>query len=174
MGFEFDVQYNPMASALSYSLYGSLGDWKYKNSTPYQEFDDASSQLIGSGDINLSDVKVGQAPQSSFGLGIDWKVSPKFVLYTNYNQYGNFYGFVDVEDAVQAGVDEVEYSSEKLNSYGLVDLGMSYKFYVGSNAVMFRANVYNLLDEEYISQGDAYGYFYGNGTTWNASLQYRF
>ena len=45
---------------------------------------------------------------------------------------------------------------------------------VGSNAVMFRANVYNLLDEEYISQGDAYGYFYGNGTTWNASLQYRF
>ena len=174
MGFEFDVQYNPMASALSYSLYGSLGDWKYKNSTPYQEFDDASSQLIGSGDINLSDVKVGQAPQSSFGLGIDWKVSPKFVLYTNYNQYGNFYGFVDVEDAVQAGVDEVEYSSEKLNSYGLVDLGMSYKFYVGSNAVMLRANVYNLLDEEYISQGDAYGYFYGNGTTWNASLQYRF
>jgi outer membrane receptor protein involved in Fe transport len=45
---------------------------------------------------------------------------------------------------------------------------------VASNAVMFRANVYNLLDKEYIGQGDAYGYFYGNGTTWNASLQYRF
>ena len=173
-GFEFDVQYNPIASALTYSLYGSLGDWKYKDSTPYQQFDDETSLLIDSGEINLSDVKVGQAPQSSFGLGIDWKATPRMTFYTNYNQYGNFYGFVDVEDAVQAGVDGVDYSSEKLNSYGLVDLGMSYKFYVGSNAVMFRANVYNLLDEEYIGQGDAYGYFYGNGTTWNASLQYRF
>ena len=173
-GFEFDVQYNPIASALTYSLYGSLGDWKYKDSTPYQQFDDETSLLIDSGEINLSDVKVGQAPQSSLGLGIDWKATPRMTFYTNYNQYGRFYGFVDVEDAVQAGVDGVDYSSERLNTYGLVDLGMSYKFYVGSNAVMFRANVYNLLDEEYIGQGDAYGYFYGNGTTWNASLQYRF
>jgi hypothetical protein len=173
-GFEFDVQYNPMASALTYSLYGSLGDWKYKDSTPYQLFNDNSSDLIESGEINLSDVKVGQAPQSSFGLVIDWKATPRMTFYTNYNQYGNFYGFVDVEDAVQAGVNGVDYSAEKLNSYGLVDLGMSYKFYVGSNAVMLRANVYNLLDEEYIGQGTQYGYYFGNGTTWNASLQYRF
>ena len=173
-GLEFDVQYNPTASALTYNFYGSLGDWKYKNSTPYQLFNDNSSDLIESGEINLSDVKVGQAPQSSFGLGIDWKVSPMFTLYTNYNQYARFYGFVDVEDAVQGGVDNVDYSAEKLNNYGLVDFGMSYKFYVGSNAVMFRANVYNLLDEEYISQGTQYGYYYGNGTTWNASIQYRF
>jgi hypothetical protein len=167
-GLELDVQYNPAASALTYNFYGSLGDWNYNGSTTFQVFDDQTSALIGSGERDLSGLKVGQAPQTSYGLGIDWKASNKLNIYTNINQYANFYGFVKVEDTVQGAV------AEKLNSYGLVDLGMSYKFYVGSNAVMFRANVYNLLDKEYIGQGDAYGYFYGNGTTWNASLQYRF
>lgn len=173
-GLEFDLQYKPTASSLSFNLYGSFGDWKYKDSTPYQLFGEDELNPLETGTINLSSVKVGQAPQSSMGLGVDWKVNNRLSMYSNYNHYGDFYGFVDVEDVVQAGVDGEVYQTEKLNDYGTLDLGLSWRFELGSRDVFFRANVYNLLDETYISQKDAYGYFYGNGTTYNASLQYRF
>jgi len=55
-----------------------------------------------------------------------------------------------------------------------MDLGLSYNFTIGGKDVMFRANVYNALDRDYINQKDAYGYFKGNGTTWNASFAYKF
>ena len=174
-GVEFDLQYRPMgANALAFNLFGSFGDWKYKDSTPYRLFDDNTNNVIESGELNLSDVKVGQAPQSSFGVGIDWDANDKLSLYTTFNYFGDFYGFVDVEDVIQAGVDGVSYEAEQLNSYGILDLGLSYNFLLGGKDVVFRANVYNALDRDYINQKDAYGYFKGNGTTWNASFQYRF
>ena len=174
-GIEFDFQYKPMAAnGLAFNLFGSIGDWKYKDTTPYRRFDGETNQLEESGEVNLSDVKVGQAPQTSFGVGLDWDATDRLTLYSSFNYFDDFYGFVDVEDVIQAGVDGEVYEAEKLNSYGLLDLGLSYDFTLGGKNVLFRANVYNLLDKDYVNQKDAYGYFKGNGTTWNASFQYRF
>lgn len=174
-GIEFDFQYKPMAAnGLAFNLFGSIGDWKYKDTTPYRRFDGETNQLEESGEVNLSDVKVGQAPQTSFGVGLDWDATDRLTLYSSFNYFDDFYGFVDVEDVIQAGVDGEAYEAEELNSYGLLDLGLSYDFTLGGKNVLFRANVYNLLDKDYVNQKDAYGYFKGNGTTWNASFQYRF
>ena len=38
----------------------------------------------------------------------------------------------------------------------------------------FRGNIYNLFNESYISQKDAFGYYLGIGRTFNASLRYNF
>jgi hypothetical protein len=174
-GIEFDFQYKPMAAnGLAFNVFGSIGDWKYKDTTPYRRFDGETNQLEESGEVNLSNVKVGQAPQTSFGVGLDWDATDRLTLYSSFNYFDDFYGFVDVEDVIQAGVDGEVYEAEKLNSYGLLDLGLSYDFTLGGKNVLFRANVYNLLDKDYVNQKDAYGYFKGNGTTWNASFQYRF
>ncbi|MDA9760797.1 TonB-dependent receptor [Flavobacteriaceae bacterium] len=174
-GIEFDFQYKPMAAnGLAFNVFGSIGDWKYKDTTPYRRFDGETNQLEESGEVNLSDVKVGQAPQTSFGVGLDWDATDRLTLYSSFNYFDDFYGFVDVEDIIQAGVDGEAYEAEELNSYGLLDLGLSYDFTLGGKNVLFRANVYNLLDKDYVNQKDAYGYFKGNGTTWNASFQYRF
>lgn len=174
-GIEFDFQYKPMAAnGLAFNVFGSIGDWKYKDTTPYRRFDGETNQLEESGEVNLSDVKVGEAPQTSFGLGLDWDATDRLTLYSSFNYFDDFYGFVDVEDVIQAGVDGEVYEAEELNSYGLLDLGLSYDFTLGGKNVLFRANVYNLLDKDYVNQKDAYGYFKGNGTTWNASFQYRF
>jgi outer membrane receptor protein involved in Fe transport len=162
------------ANGLAFNLFGSIGDWKYKDTTPYRRFDGETNQLEESGEVNLSDVKVGQAPQTSFGVGLDWDATDRLTLYSSFNYFDDFYGFVDVEDVIQAGVDGEAYEAEELNSYGLLDLGLSYDFTLGGKNVLFRANVYNLLDKDYVNQKDAYGYFKGNGTTWNASFQYRF
>jgi len=174
-GIEFDLQYRPMgARALALNVFGSFGNWEYKDSTPYRLINGDTNAIVQQGDLDLTSVKVGQAPQSSFGVGIDWDANDNLSLYTTFNYFGDFYGFVDVEDVIQAGVDGVAYEAEQLNSYGILDLGLSYNFMLGGKDVVFRANVYNALDRDYINQKDAYGYFKGNGTTWNASFQYRF
>ena len=43
-----------------------------------------------------------------------------------------------------------------------------------NNSLVLRANVYNLLNTKYISRKDSYGYYYGNGTTFNFGVTYEF
>ena len=118
----------------------------------------------------MSDIKVGQAPQTSFGFGLDWDILDNLSIDSSWNMYGSFYGFVDVEDVIQAGIDGVDYQSERLDAYDLVDFGLTYKFMLGSEQIVFRGNVFNAFDERYVNQKDAYGYYFGNGRTWNVSL----
>lgn len=173
-GIEYDLQYRPRASSVAFSSFGSIGNWKYADSTPYTLRNDETNELIDSGTLDLSDIKVGQAPQTSFGFGLDWDVLENLSVDANWNIYGSFYGFVDVEDVIDAGLDGVDYQSERLDAYDLVDFGLTYKFMLGSEQIVFRGNVFNLFDETYINQKDAYGYFYGNGRTWNVSFRYNF
>ena len=173
-GIEYDLQYRPRASSVAFSSYGSIGNWKYANSTPYTLRNDETNELIDSGTLDMSDIKVGQAPQTSFGFGLDWDILDNLSLDSSWNMYGSFYGFVDVEDVIQAGIDGVDYQSERLDAYDLVDFGLTYKFMLGSEQIVFRGNVFNAFDERYVNQKDAYGYFFGNGRTWNVSFRYNF
>ena len=144
------------------------------NSTPYTLRNDETNELIDSGTLDMSDIKVGQAPQTSFGFGLDWDILDNLSLDSSWNIYGSFYGFVDVEDVIEAGIDGVDYQSERLDAYDLVDFGLTYKFMLGSEQIVFRGNVFNAFDERYINQKDAYGYYFGNGRTWNVSFRYNF
>jgi iron complex outermembrane receptor protein len=175
-GLEFEVDYRPFASDITFNVFGSFGNWKYNESTPYQVWeDDGTGQILAEqGELQLTDVKVGQAPQTSFGFGATYKVNEKFSVDAQLNAYSDFYGFVDVADVVESGLDGTPYQSEKLNSYELFDLGWTYKFQLAGQDLVFRSNIYNLFDKNYVNQKDAYGYFLGNGTTWNASLRYAF
>ena len=173
-GIEYDLQYRPRASSVAFSSYGSIGNWKYANSTPYTLRNDETNELIDSGTLDMSDIKVGQAPQTSFGFGLDWDILDNLSIDSSWNMYGSFYGFVDVEDVIQAGIDGVDYQSERLDAYDLVDFGLTYKFMLGSEQIVFRGNVFNAFDERYVNQKDAYGYYFGNGRTWNVSFRYNF
>ena len=79
----------------------------------------------------------------------------------------------------------------KLPSYGLVDLGSTFRFNLFGNDASFRVNINNLFDTTYIAEsntnihaGDASetwngvdtrnSVWFGFGRTWNASLKYRF
>ncbi|HBL79935.1 MAG TPA: hypothetical protein DDZ79_08400, partial [Aequorivita sp.] len=54
------------------------------------------------------------------------------------------------------------------------DTGITYKFDFGGQDITLRANCYNATNEMYLSQKDSFGYYYGNGRTWNASIRYDF
>ena len=163
----------------------SLGDWTYVGSVIQQERDEEQNV----GDETIVDVdggKVGDAAQTTFGIGFDWDVCDNFSIDSDTRLYKDLY----------ANVGAVK-NNLKLPSFGLTDLGASYRMYVGKDldkSIHIRGNVNNLLNKEYISElrtnirsGESgagageyeginianQGYF-GWGRTWNVSVRYKF
>ncbi len=139
-------------------------------------FQDKTDQsLITVLHTDLKDTKVGQAPQTTAGMGVSYDILPnKLHAYLSWNYYTDFYGFVDVEDAALATLEGEVYQPDELNSYSLFDLGAYYKFEIEGSRFQFAANIYNVLNHSYISQKDNYGYYFGLGRTYNVSLKYMF
>ncbi|NRR89985.1 carboxypeptidase-like regulatory domain-containing protein [Winogradskyella undariae] len=174
-GVEFDMEYRPLNGAWSFRVFGSLGDWKYDGETPYTlQNDDTGDFITTDGNIDLTDVKIGNAPQTSFGFGVKAEIFNGLSIDLDYNIYNGLYEFVDPADVADAALSGNVYDSIKLPSYSLLDAGLTYRFTLGDNPLTFRANIYNLLDESYINQKDAFGYYLGIGRTFNASLRYNF
>jgi len=175
-GVEFDFEYRGLAPQFILKGYGSLGNWKYDGETPFtlQNDDTGAFETTATNTLNLTDVKIGSAPQTSFGIGIRGEIFEGFSADFDYNVYNDLYEFVDTEDVVNAALVGETYESIKLPSYGLADAGVTYKFNLGDNKMVFRANVYNLFNDSYINQRNAFGYYLGIGRTFNASMRYNF
>ncbi|WP_436832397.1 TonB-dependent receptor [Parapedobacter sp. DT-150] len=154
--------------------YGSVGDWQYDGSSPFRFREESTSDIIGDGELPLSGVKVGNAPQTSFGLGTKYNILPDLSVDVDFNFYDNLYAQVEPENVVGAVLEGEVYEPEKLDSFGVVDAGLTYRFRIGTQALKFRGNVYNVFNKEYFGRKDGFGYFYGLGTTWNAGLTYSF
>lgn len=179
-GVEVDAEWNPTMD-LMINGHATFGHWRYDGTTPVLVRDnDEQEMIVGSDDpltTDLKDTKVGQSPQTTFGMDVTYTIIPgELTVYGNWNYYTDFYGFVDVEDAAKQTLeneDEV-YQPDKLNSYSLFDIGGHYNFKISDQRFRLTANVYNLFDHTYISQKDNYGYYFGNGTTYNIAVKYLF
>ena len=51
-------------------------------------------------------------------------------LRCRYNYYADQYAYVDPDDVIASSIDGSTYQSEKLEDYGLMDMGLTYKFSV--------------------------------------------
>ena len=173
-GAEFDLEYRPIGASVSFSAYGSIGNWVYTGKTDYVASYTETGDIKERGELSLNGIKVGQAPQTSFGFGIDWDIMDRLSVDAQYNTYASFYGFFDPAEVLEDIINGNSYQAERLNSYDLFDFGVSYKFNLGSNDIVFRGNIYNAFNKNYVNQKDGYGYYLGNGRTWNASLRYNF
>lgn len=182
-GVELEATTKPLHN-LEISGFFSLGSWEYGNAPDYQIFDE-DQNLVEEGNLDLSGYKVGDAAQTSLGLSGNWYITNEFSLDLDYRHYAKLY----------ASLDPVSGTSENLElpSYGLTDFGASYSYKLnkGNNTLFVRANVNNLFDVRYISEsstniiaedGDetwngvdvANTVYFGNGTTWNFSLGFKF
>lgn len=173
-GVEFDFEYRPDGGKWRLKGYGSIGNWKFEGSSPFTLANNDTATIIDSGEIELTGTKVGNAPQTSFGVSGYFDIFDNLSIDADYNIYADLYGFVDPEDVVQSSIDGEVFQAPRLPSYDLVDIGLTYKFYFGDNKLTFRGNVKNLFNSSYINQLDSFGYFLGIGRTWNASLNYKF
>ncbi|QES91792.1 TonB-dependent receptor [Empedobacter brevis] len=157
--------------------YASTGDWMYKGKYNFQVQDTDTQDLLPGfeGKESSLDAHVGNAAQFTFGMGTRVNVTKGLSFDTNFNYYARLYENVDLVDAVKAATEGKEYVNVPIRPFATVDLGMSYKFKItNSQSIKFRGNVNNLFNDQYISRKDNYGYFWGNGRTWNAGVTYNF
>lgn len=172
-GFEYEARYR-YSRDFQLRTYGSIGNWKYDGKTPFQTREADSNVLLEEGEVNLKGTKVGNAPQTSFGFGFKYTIWDALTIDADYNIYANLYGFVDERDVVHSSQAGTVYQAERLPSYDLLDAGITYRFRFGTSDMVIRGNVYNLANRMYLSQKDSFGYFWGNGRTWNLSVKYDF
>ncbi|WP_288202137.1 carboxypeptidase-like regulatory domain-containing protein [uncultured Porphyromonas sp.] len=173
-GVELDIRTHPLTGLMLRGHF-TYGDWKYSGKTPVEVIDnDSGNSVADKFEIELAGTKVGSAPQSTLGFGAEYKAKG-FVIFADYNHYLNLYGDVDIKKLAEATVKGKEYKSQKLDNYGLLDMGASYRFALtGKQGILIRANVYNVLNKRYVASLDNYGLYYGPGTTFNASVTYEF
>lgn len=171
-------------SKLEIGTFLSWGDWKYSGNVKAQLWDQNQNPIgTGSQTLYLDDVKVGGSAQFTYGLMANYNILDNLSIDADYRHYNNLYAAIDPENFSS----EDHNGSLELPSYGLLDMGLSYRY----KAFMFRGNVNNVLNKFYISESDDNYHakegdtiieglnannrvYFGNGTTWNLSLSYRF
>lgn len=164
-GAELDLQYRP-TSKIRLNGYISGGSWVRRGTITEDRFNDDTGALISSVEgMSVDGVKITTAPQFTAGFGARVEVIEGLNVYGNIDYYGNHYLNNERNPSENVG---------KIKPFSLTDLGLSYKFMIGGQNLEFNGNVYNVFDEVRISDSDRFGLFNTNGTTFNASLKYKF
>jgi outer membrane receptor for monomeric catechols len=164
----------------------SFGNWEYDGNSTADLFDE-SQNFQGTSTLYLDGVKVGDAAQTTAALGADYNFYKGFTFGVNWRYAGNLYANINAPDFTVEGGESLE-----LPSYNLFDARLAYNWlFDKGNALEFAVNVDNIFDELYISESDTNIFtndtskewegidtrnrvFFGFGTTWNASVRYRF
>ena len=186
MGAELDFTYNITDNVRVVGML-SVGDWEYGGDVSGVALDQ-NQNPIGTLQLYLDGVKVGDAAQSTGRLGIDVNITDN--LRVDYSQrfVKRLYARINADDFDTPN----HQGSLELPGYSLSDLGLSYRWNMkNDDSVNFRLNVNNLFDQVYIAEsltntfaspGDATFQgidtsnkaFFGWGTTWNFTVRYRF
>ena len=130
----------------------SVGNWKYDGNSTSNRYDVSNNPVGGTNRVlYLDGVKVGDAAQTTASIGAVYEVFKGFGIDANYRFNDKLYA------AVSPGNFEAKDNrgALELPSYGLMDAGASYKLLIGKKqeqAISFRLNVNNVLDELYISE----------------------
>ncbi|SEW41227.1 TonB-dependent Receptor Plug Domain [Chryseobacterium wanjuense] len=139
------------------SVYGmlSVGDWYYKGNAQGNIFSETNEQIgADSQTLYLDKVKVGGAAQTSAAVGFTFKPTDWFSFDGTYRGIKNLYANLNLLNFTnQASADR---GALELPSYGLVDLGISFKIKLNNPKQFFtiRGNVYNVLDKTYIAESN--------------------
>lgn len=185
-GIEVETTVRPMDNLKLEGML-SIGDWKYTNNFNATLFDDSQNQ-IGTTTLYTDGVKVGDAAQFVGYIGADYRIDD-WSIDAGYRYVDNLYADYSITD--EAFTDPDNEGALKLPSYGLVDLGSTYRFDLFGQMASLRVNVNNLFNTTYIAESNSNYHassgdetwnginnrnfvWYGFGRTWNVSLKYEF
>ena len=185
-GVEVDFIWKIMDN-LRLTGFASFANWEYQDDVVADVFNE-DQELIGSDVLYLKDVKVGDAAQTTYGLGLDYTFFKDFNAGLNWRNASELYADFD-----PIGFrDEDNQGAVKLPNYNLVDARLSYTWRMKSGTSLeFAGMVNNIFDELYISESETNVHagpgdetwngvntrnrvFFGFGTTWNTSIRFRF
>lgn len=188
-GLELDFTLRP-SSELMFKGFASLGDWKYDGNGIQTVYDDNQNVISDGETLYLDGVKVGDAAQTSWGLGGRYEFLKGLSIDADYLSYDNLYANFAPTDSEFS--TQNNRGSVKLPAYQLLDAGLTYDWKVNSKYnIVMRLNMNNVLDKEYISESltnihaeagdETYKgvnvnnrAYFGYGRTWNFSMRLKF
>ena len=188
-GVELDFVYK-VTDKLKATGMVSLGDWKWKNDASGQLFNEDGSPALDpkTGEevivnVYAKDLKVSDAAQTTWALGLSYKALEKTNIFVDYNYAGNLYASYRITDRqFDKPEDIIRTDSWQLPEYHLFDLGFSHGFKIGELNSTLTGKLNNIFDTEYISDGydgsssnyDTATVYYGAGRTFSLGLKVKF
>lgn len=181
-GIELDLTARPVSGLIIRAM-GSYGDWRWQNNVNSLITDEAGT-ILDTIQVFAKNLKVGDAPQITFGGGVRYSFKFGLTLEADYWHGLEHYARFDPTSRTE----ESDRQPLKLPSYGLLDLGIAYRFKIKRYEFQIRANMNNVLGTNYIAEAtdfyaDNMSYedmlknargFYGFGRTWNIGLRMDF
>jgi len=147
-GIEMDFNWKPI-KGLYVSGMASLGDWTWQNDLVDVPIFDDNEVQIGTVDLFIAGLKVGDAAQTTAHLGVDYELFEGFKAGIDYHYYANLYA--DYDPTGRGDADKKGVQPWKVPTYGLFDANVRYNFKMGPFDATIYGNIINLTDEEYIS-----------------------
>ena len=178
-GIELDFLFRPI-DKLAITGMASLGNWKWKDDASATTFNDTTGELIGSETIYAKGLKVSDAAQTTFALGLKYDLLEKTNISLDYNYAGDNYATMNVTgktDEADSGVN-----TWQLPNYSLFDLGLRHGFEISGLDSTLSANMNNIFDVDYISDAnngsssdyDTAQVYYGAGRAFSLGLKVKF
>ncbi len=162
MGAELEATYT-VNKFLEFNGMFSMGDWKYKSNPTSLLYDQngigvTTANGTNSVELALKNVKVSDAAQTTAAIGATVKPVNGLSIYGTWRYYDRYYSTfsIDKNFIIVNGVTPpaAQNGALKMPSYNLTDVGFSYEFKMRSgDRFIVGANIYNLFDTYYISDG---------------------
>ncbi len=174
-GIELDFRYKATEN-ITVTGMASLGDWQWKSNVS-ADIRDQAGDIVDVVEVVAEDLKVGDVAQTTFALGVDYKLAAKSNIYVDYNFAGDNYSSYDVTNRGSSDLPDVW----KLPDFGLFDVGVRHSFEMGDFQAVLIGKVNNAFNTEYVSDANdldgtantAQVYF-GPGRTYSVGLSVNF
>ena len=173
-GIEFDFVAK-LSDKLNLTGMFSLGDWTWQSDVQGQIFDQ-NNVIIKEVTVNAKGLKVNDAAQTTYALGLNYKVLDRTNLFIDYNYAGDLYSKFDITRSIDRE------NTWKMPGYHLADLGFRHGFTIGDFYATLSGKMNNIFDVEYISDAFDDGthtasganVYYGAGRTFSLGLKVNF
>ena len=173
-GIEFDFVAK-LSDKLNLTGMFSLGDWTWQSDVQGQIFDQ-NNVIIKEVTVNAKGLKVNDAAQTTYALGINYKVLDRTNLFIDYNYAGDLYSKFNITRSIDRE------NTWKMPGYHLADFGFRHGFTIGDFYATLSGKMNNIFDVEYISDAFDDGthtasganVYYGAGRTFSLGLKVNF
>lgn len=174
MGAEVDASYR-ILKRLTLEGMVSIGDWTWQSS---EVLDVLGTQFV----IDAKGVHVGDAAQSTYAASVRFEPIKRGYIKLKYTFFDRYFSNFDPFSLTGAGGGT---ESWLIPGYGLMSIHAGYRVKFDKSSLVFRANVFNVLNSLYISDArnnqngtgfdaNSAGVFVGQGTRFNVSLGFQF
>ncbi|MFT7330228.1 MAG: iron complex outermembrane receptor protein [Roseivirga sp.] len=173
-GIELDFVYK-ISDKLKMNGMVSLGDWTWTSDVSGEIFDQ-SGTLLREVVVNADGLKVSDAAQTTYALGLNYKLLDRSSVFVDYNYSGDLYSKFDITRST----DRLD--TWKMPNFHLFDLGLKHSFNIGEFDATLLGKMNNIFNVEYISDAFDDGthtaaganVYYGTGRTFSLGLKVNF